>query len=258
MTAENSYTHVIDLNCDMGESFGSWVMGNDSVVLPYVSSANIACGFHAGDPSTMRITIANAIKNGVSLGAHPGLPDLQGFGRRSMNVSPEQVYDMVVVQIGALNAVAISQDAKLNHVKAHGALYNMAAANFDIANAIANAVYDVNPELILFGLAGSQQVLAGKNIGLTVAQEVFADRTYQDDGMLTPRNQPDAMITDSKIAIAQVIQMIKNGTVTSVSGKTVPLHADTLCLHGDQANAVQFAKEINIQFANQGIKILSP
>lgn len=258
MTADNNHDYVVDLNCDMGESFGPWVMGNDSAVLPLVSSANIACGFHAGDPSIMRITVAEAIKNNVSLGAHPGLPDLQGFGRRSMNVSPQQVYDMVVAQIGALSAVANTQGAKLNHVKAHGALYNMAAADIDIANAIANAVFDIDPSLILFGLAGSAQVTAGKNFGLHVAQEVFVDRTYQDNGMLTARNQPNAMITDSKQAIAQAIQMVKSGTVTSVSGKAIQVQADTICLHGDQPNAVQFAQEINHIFNNEGIKILAP
>lgn len=258
MTADNSHTHVVDLNCDMGESFGPWVMGNDSAVLPLVSSANIACGYHAGDPSIMRITVADAIKNNVALGAHPGLPDLQGFGRRSMNISPQQVYDIVVAQIGSLSAVASTQGAKLNHVKAHGALYNMAAADIDIAKAIAQAVYDINPELILFGLAGSAQVTAGNECGLHVAQEVFVDRTYQDNGMLTARNQPNAMITDSKIAIEQAIQMVKSGTVTSVSGKVIPVQADTICLHGDQPNAVQFAQEINKTFKEHGIKILAP
>lgn len=258
MTAENTQPLVVDLNCDMGESFGPWVMGNDSAVLPLISSANIACGFHAGDPSIMRATVAGAIKNNVAIGAHPGLPDLQGFGRRSMNVSPQQVYDMVVVQVGALSAIAGIQGAKINHVKAHGALYNMAASNIDIATAIAQAVYDINPKLILFGLAGSAQVTAGNRLGLHVSQEVFVDRTYQDNGTLTARNQLNAMITDPKIAIAQAIQMVKSGTVTSVSGKTIKVQADTICLHGDQPNAVQFAQEINSVFNEQGIKILAP
>lgn len=258
MTADNHFNYLVDLNCDMGESYGSWVMGNDAAVLPFVSSANIACGFHAGDPSIMRATVAKAIKNGVSLGAHPGLPDLQGFGRRNIDISPDQIYDLVVVQIGALNAVANSQGAKLNHVKAHGALYNLAAKNIDVANAIAHAVFDVDPNLILFALAGSTQLNAGNTIGLHVAQEVFIDRTYQDDATLTPRNQANAMISNVDIAIEQALQMVKSGTVTSVTGKVINVKADTICLHGDQPNAEQFAKQISQVFTKHGIKIKAP
>src|SRR5690625_2614698 len=183
---------TIDINCDMGESFGAWKMGNDEDVLPYVTSANIACGFHAGDPGTMRRTVAAALQHNVAIGAHPGLPDLVGFGRRTMDVSAQDVYDLVVVQVGALAAVAASQGARLHHVKAHGALYNMAANDPQLATAVAEAVKSVDPQLVLFGLAGSHQVEAGRKAGLKVAQEVFADRTYQDNGLLTPRWEPDA------------------------------------------------------------------
>lgn len=248
-------TWKIDLNCDMGESFGAWTMGNDEAVLPYVTSANIACGFHAGDPGTMRKTVRAAVRHGVALGAHPGLPDLVGFGRRVMDVNPDDVYDLVVVQLGALAAVAASQDARLHHVKAHGALYNMAASRSDIATAIASAVRDVDPGLILYALAGSVQVQAGLDAGLKVAQEVFADRSYQKNGLLTSRTQPGAMITDVQAATAQVLQMIQQGTVTALDGQTVALKADTLCLHGDQPNAVQFAQHIRTALLREGVTL---
>ncbi len=245
----------IDLNCDMGESFGAWVMGQDEQVIPWVSSINIACGFHAGDPGTMRKTVALALKHGVKLGAHPGLPDLAGFGRRVMAVTAEQVYDLVVVQVGALAAVARTQGAHLHHVKTHGALYNMAAKDVQLARAIAQAVADIDRSLILYALAGSVQVQAGRDAGLQVAQEVFADRSYQDDGSLTPRQQPGAMITDAEQSVRQVMQMIEQGTVTSLSGKTVSLSADTLCLHGDQAGAAEFAQRLHQAFAQSGIRV---
>lgn len=245
----------IDLNCDMGESFGPWVMGHDEQVIPWVTSVNIACGFHAGDPGTMRQTVALALKHGVKLGAHPGLPDLAGFGRRVMAVTPEQVYDMVVVQVGALAAVARTQGAALHHVKVHGALYNMAARDGALAKAIAQAVADIDRSLILYALAGSVQVQAGRDAGLTVAQEVFADRSYQDDGSLTPRQQAGAMITDADQSVQQVMQMIEQGTVTSLSGKTVPLSADTLCLHGDQAGAAEFAQRLHQAFEQSGVGV---
>ncbi|WBM36709.1 LamB/YcsF family protein [Alcaligenes faecalis] len=247
----------IDLNCDMGESFGPWVMGHDEQVIPWVTSVNIACGFHAGDPGTMRQTVALALKHGVKLGAHPGLPDLAGFGRRVMAVTPEQVYDMVVVQVGALAAVARTQGVALHHVKAHGALYNMAARDAALAKAIAQAVADIDRSLILYALAGSVQVQAGRDAGLTVAQEVFADRSYQDDGRLTPRQQAGAMITDADQSVQQVMQMIEQGTVTSLSGKTVPLSADTLCLHGDQAGAAEFAQRLHQAFEQSGVRVLA-
>lgn len=248
-------TWTIDLNCDMGESFGAWTMGNDAAVMPYVTSANIACGFHAGDPSTMRKTVKNALQHGVMLGAHPGLPDLAGFGRRAMAVSPDDVYDLVVVQVGAMAAVAATQGARLHHVKAHGALYNMAASQADIAVAVAAAVRDVDANLILYALANSVQVRVAREAGLAVAQEVFADRSYLNNGLLTPRTQPGAMITDLEQATSQVLQMVQHGTVTAQDGTSVALTADTLCLHGDQPDAVPFARHIRQTLERQGVKI---
>ncbi|UYO92343.1 LamB/YcsF family protein [Pollutimonas sp. M17] len=248
-------TWSIDLNCDMGEGFGAWKMGQDEEILPYVTSANIACGFHAGDPATMRKTVAAAIRHGVALGAHPGLPDLAGFGRRNMDISPQHAYDIVVVQVGALAGVAASQGGRLRHVKAHGALYNMASKNRELAAAIAGAVRDVDASLVLYALAGSAQVDAAGEAGLKVAQEVFADRSYQSDGSLTPRTQPNAMIEDPDVSIRQVLRMIKEGKVAAVQGGDVAVAADTLCIHGDQPGAVVFAKAIRKALEAEGIVV---
>jgi len=245
----------IDLNCDMGESYGAWHMGNDEAVLQYVTSANIACGFHGGDPGTMRQTVAAALAQGVSLGAHPSLPDLVGFGRRVMQISPAEAYDMVVYQIGALAGVAAAQGARLHHVKAHGALYNMAVKDAPLAQAICRAVRDVDASLVLYGLAGSELVRAAQDLGMPVASEVFADRTYQDDGSLSPRSRPGAMIEDLETAVTQVIRMASEGKVRSVSGKDVPVQADTLCIHGDQPNAVIFATGIRAALEKAGIAV---
>ncbi|MFU1912406.1 LamB/YcsF family protein [Bordetella avium] len=246
---------TLDLNCDMGESYGAWPMGNDSAVLPLVSSANIACGFHGGDPGTMRKTVALALANGVAIGAHPGLPDLGGFGRRVMQITPQEAYDMVVYQLGALAAVVASQGARLHHVKAHGALYNMAAKDAALARAICAAVRDVDRELMVYGLAGSVWISEAQAAGLRVAQEVFADRSYQEDGSLTPRTQAGAMITDAEQAVAQVLQMVLDGSVTSLTGKRVPLTADTLCIHGDQPDALRFASAIRHALSARNIRV---
>jgi len=245
----------IDLNCDMGESFGAWVMGNDTEVLPLVTSANIACGFHAGDPGTMRKTVAAALGNGVALGAHPGLPDLAGFGRRNMDITPQQAYDLVVVQVGAMAATAASQGARLHHVKAHGALYNMAVRDAALTRAIAQAVHGIDPSLVFYALASSDMARIAEEVGLTVAHEVFADRSYQSDGSLTPRSRPDAMITDPNVSIQQVLRMVKEGRVTAVDGTDVPVRADTLCIHGDQPGAVVFAKAIRAALQDAGIDV---
>jgi len=245
----------IDLNCDMGESYGAWKMGNDEAILPFVSSANIACGFHGGDPATMRKTVAAALKNNVGLGAHPGLPDLQGFGRRNMSITDQEAYDMMVVQIGALAGVAASQGARLRHVKAHGQLYNMAVKNEGLTRALAQATYDVDKNLIFFGLAASPMLAFAEKTGVKVVSEVFGDRTYQPDGTLTPRNQPGAMITDVNRSIAQVLQMVKTGTLTAVDGTVVKVRADTLCIHGDQPGAVDFAKAIRKALQDENIEV---
>ncbi len=245
----------IDMNCDMGESFGAWKMGSDEEILPFVSSANIACGYHAGDPATMRKTVAAALKHGVRIGAHPGLPDLQGFGRRNMAISPQEAYDMMVVQIGSLAAVAASQGAKLSHVKAHGQLYNMSVKNEALAKALAQAVFDVNRELVFFGLAGSLMLDIAESVGLRTASEVFADRLYQPDGTLTPRSQPGAMIEEVEVSILQTLQMVKEGTVTASDGSKVKVRADTLCIHGDQPGAVTFAKSTREALTREGVTI---
>ena len=245
----------IDLNCDMGESFGAYTMGDDIAILDYVSSANIACGFHAGDPSTMRKTVREAVARGVAVGAHPGLPDLQGFGRRNMAVSPTEAYDMVLYQVGALAGYAQALGARLGHVKAHGALYNMAAKDYTLAEAIAQAVHDFDHTLVLFALAGSEMIKAAEKVGLRAAGEVFADRSYQDDGTLTPRSQPGAMIEDEEAAVLQVKRMVTQGLVRSVRGNDVAVRADTLCIHGDQPGALAFVKRIRAELERDGVQV---
>jgi UPF0271 protein len=249
---------VIDLNCDMGEAFGNYPMPNDMLLLDYVSSASIACGFHAGDPAVMEDTVKAAIKKKVSIGAHPGLPDLQGFGRREMQITPREAYQMVLYQVGALFAFVKAANGRLNHVKAHGALYNMAARDAALAEAIVNAVHDFDPGLIIFALANSEMVIAAKKIGLAYASEVFADRTYQDDGSLTPRSKSDALITDKQQSLNQALMMVNRQEVVSVNNKAIPLRADTLCLHGDGAHAVEFAKAIRDALGKEGVVVKAP
>ncbi|MBO0587948.1 5-oxoprolinase subunit PxpA [Sporosarcina sp. E16_8] len=232
----------VDLNCDLGESFGRYKLGEQQEILKYVTSANIACGFHAGDPSVMRETVKLAIENGVKIGAHPGLPDLNGFGRREMKITPQEGYDMVVYQIGALQGFLATFNETMQHVKPHGALYNMSATDTKLAEAIAQAVYDISPSLVLFGLAGSELTKAGEKIGLRTAHEVFADRTYQSDGTLTSRSQSDALLTNQEQAVAQIVKMVTEGKVISQQNTEVSLKADTICIHGDGEHALDFAK----------------
>jgi 5-oxoprolinase (ATP-hydrolysing) subunit A len=245
----------IDLNCDMGESFGAYSMGNDIAILDFVNSANIACGFHAGDPATIHKTVKAALGKGVAVGAHPGLPDLQGFGRRTMAISASEAYDMVIYQIGAVAGFAQALGGRLAHVKAHGALYTMAAKDQRLANVIAKAVHDFDPRLILFGLAGSAMIEAAEDVGLRAANEVFADRTYQDDGSLTPRSRPNAMIEDEEQSVAQVKRMVTEGVVRSVDGNDVRVRADTLCIHGDQPNALAFARRLRTELEHAGVEV---
>lgn len=247
--------YQIDLNCDLGESFGAYKIGMDEEVLQFITSANVACGFHAGDPSVMRKTVQLALKNNVKIGAHPGLPDLAGFGRRNMNISPQEAYDLVVYQIGALSGFLKAEGEKMQHVKPHGALYNMAAKNRELSEAIAEAVYKVDPQLILFGLAGSELVKAGEKIGLKTANEVFSDRTYQQDGSLTPRTQPDALIHSYEDSVLQVIRMIKEGKVRSTQGVDVSVLAQTVCIHGDGPEALVFAKQLRESMQSEGIQV---
>ncbi|PLR68669.1 MULTISPECIES: LamB/YcsF family protein [Bacillaceae] len=247
--------HLIDLNCDMGESFGAYQMGNDEEILNYVSSANIACGFHAGDPTTMRKTVKLAIEKNVGIGVHPGFNDLAGFGRRNIELTPSEVYDLIVYQIGALSSFAASEGGSLQHVKPHGALYNMASVNHEFSEAIAEAVYKVDGNLILFGLAGSELIKAGNRIGLKTANEVFSDRTYQENGTLTSRRERGAIIDNHETAVSQVIRMVKESKVTALSGKDILINADTICIHGDGAHALEFAKYISGALKDAGIKI---
>jgi len=249
---------LVDLNCDLGESYGAYQLGNDEAILPFVTSANIACGFHAGDPAVMKKTVRLALQHHVAIGAHPGLPDLVGFGRREMAVSPEEAFDMTVYQIGALASFVKVEGGMLHHVKPHGALYNMAAVTPALAEAIAEAVYQVNPELVLYGLAGSALIQAGQKLGLRVANEVFADRTYQPDGTLTSRRLPNALLTSPQEAIQQVVRMVKEGKVRSLPGSDVAIQADTVCIHGDGAHAVAFAQQISQVLQNEEVRIQAP
>jgi UPF0271 protein len=246
---------TLDLNCDMGESFGAWKMGHDTEIMPYISSANIACGYHAGDPGVMRETVACALEHGVAIGAHPGLPDLQGFGRRAMQITEQEAYDMVVAQVGTLAGVAASQGTRLSHVKAHGMFYNMAVKDRTLARGIARAVHDVDKSLVFFGLAGSHMLEEAASLGLVTAGEVFGDRSYQPDGTLTPRSKPGAMITDVNQSIEQVLRMVKDGKVIAQDASAVDVKADTLCLHGDQPDAVAFAIAIRAALKEHNITV---
>ncbi|OLP65616.1 hypothetical protein BACPU_12340 [Bacillus pumilus] len=245
----------IDINCDLGESFGQYTIGADEHILEYVTSANIACGFHAGDPTVMRKTVRMAMDKGVQIGAHPGLQDLVGFGRRPMAISSEEAYDLVIYQIGALSAFLKAEGGTMQHVKPHGALYNMAAKNTELSESIAKAVYDVDPNLVLYGLSGSELALAGEKIGLQVAHEVFSDRTYQHDGTLTSRREPHALIEKDERAVQQVIRLVKEGKVQTIQGKDIQLKADTVCIHGDGSHALQFAKTITSKLKEAKIHI---
>lgn len=249
---------TIDLNSDMGESFGVYRMGADLDVLRHVTSANIACGFHAGDPRTISRTVNAAMTAGVAIGAHPGFHDLLGFGRRAMQLKPDEIYDITVYQIGAVKAFAEARGGRLAHVKAHGALYNMAARDREMAAALCAAVQDVDRNLIFYGLAGSHLVAAAHEVGLRCAQEVFADRTYQDDGSLTSRDDPRAMITDIQAAFAQVMTMLERHQVRAVSGTWIDVSPDTLCIHGDQPGAAQFAAQISAALRGSGVTLQAP
>jgi UPF0271 protein len=247
--------HTVDLNCDMGESFGAWKMGNDAALMDHVSSVNIACGFHAGDPSTIRATIETAIEKGVAIGAHPSFPDLQGFGRRQMSLSPQEIYDIVLYQVAALKGICEACGGKLHHVKPHGALYNQAAKSKEMSRAIAEAVKSINSGIIFYGGSRSELITEAENIGLRTASEVFADRMYQSDGSLTPRGQSHALISDSQAAIDQAVQMIEKGTVKTLDGDELPIKAETICLHGDGEHALEFAIAIRHAFEERGVEV---
>ena len=235
----------LDLNCDLGEG-----AGHDAELMPLITSANIACGAHAGDEATMRATVALAKKHGVAIGARPGFADRENFGRREITLAPAALHALVVTQIAAL-----ARFGPLRQVKPHGALYNLAARDAAVAQVIADAVRAVDGSLVLFGLAGSELVRAGRAAGLRVAEEVFADRTYQSDGSLTPRSRPDALITDEAVAVAQVLRMVSEGVVRATDGTEVAIKADTVCVHGDGPHAVTFARRLKSELARSGVEL---
>jgi 5-oxoprolinase (ATP-hydrolysing) subunit A len=245
----------VDLNCDMGESFGAYRIGADEAVFPYITSANVACGFHGGDPTVMRTTLARARESGVAVGAHPGFPDLIGFGRRNIDATTDEVYDLVVYQIGALLGFANAAKMQLQHVKPHGALYNMAVGKPELAAAIARAVRDVDRGLVLFGLPGSHLISEGEAAGLSTASEAFADRNYMSDGTLVSRRRSDAHVSDAAEAVSRAIRMVRDGTVTPVDGPPISMRVDTICIHGDGPHAAQFAQQLRSGFEKAGITV---
>ena len=245
----------IDLNCDLGESFGNYKLGLDEEVIKYISSANIACGYHASDPLVMSQSVKSAKENGVAVGAHPGFPDLMGFGRRNMSVQPNEAKAYVQYQVGALSAFCRANGVKLCHVKPHGALYNMAGKDYALSKAICEGIYEIDPDIILLGLSGSQMLKAAADTGLRCAMEVFADRAYEEDGSLVARTKPGAVITDENESISSVIGMVKNGTVTAITGKEIPIQAQSVCVHGDGVKAPEFVKKIKAALENEGIEI---
>lgn len=245
----------IDLNADIGESYGAFRTGNDEELMTVITSANIACGFHAGDYSTIPMTIQLAKKNSVGVGAHPGFMDLFGFGRRSLQLSSEEIYQLVVYQIGAIQAFCKVENVPLIHVKPHGALYNIAATDYSIANSIARAVHDVDANLILFGLCNGELLRAGEDYGLTVAAEAFADRTYTDDGQLLPRSERNSIHTDIEAIEKQVLEIVMEGKVTTLGGNQIALRSNTICFHGDGLNVYQYAKRIRDVLIQKGVHV---
>lgn len=246
---------TIDINCDMGESTAERIIGQDAAIMPFISSANIACGFHGGTPAVMQETILLALRHGVAIGAHPSFPDLEGFGRREMNLPAPEVHDIVVQQVLTLKRMAEASGAALHHVKPHGALYNMAARSAELSEAIVQAVKSIDPSLLLYALSGSITVRVAREHGLACAEEVFADRGYEADGSLTPRSRPGALLPDADTALHQVLGMVRDGEVTATDSRKVVLNADTICIHGDGAHAVDIAKALHHGLVAAGITI---
>lgn len=242
----------VDFNCDLGEG------GDDAALMPYISSASIACGWHAGDAGHMQATVALCLAQGVAIGAHPSLPDREHFGRRELPVTPGEAYAHTLYQIGALAAFTTAAGARLQHVKPHGALYNLSARNHELADAIARAVRDFDPSLVLYGLANSASTTAAAALGLRVAHEVFAERRYRADGSLVPRNEPDASIHDVDLAAQQVAQMLRSGRVGTREGREIPIRADTICLHGDRSDAPAFARQLRAAIEASGVAVRAP
>ena len=247
--------YTVDLNSDLGESFGNYKIGNDDKVIPLISSANVACGYHASDPVVMGNTLAMAKEAGIRIGAHPGFPDLMGFGRRNLSVSPAEAKAYVLYQLGALDAFCRVTGVKMQHVKPHGALYNMAGKDYSLARAVCEAVYDFDHDLILLGLTGSELIHASEAVGLKHANEFFADRAYEEDGSLVARSKDGSMITDEAEALERVIKVVKEGTVTSITGKEISLDINSICVHGDGEKALAFVKLIGERLRKENISV---
>jgi 5-oxoprolinase (ATP-hydrolysing) subunit A len=248
----------IDLNCDLGESFGRWSLGQDAQVMASITSANVACGYHAGDPDVMRATVRLARDHGVAVGAHPGFPDLVGFGRRNMQAQPAEVENFVLYQIGALAAIAAVEGVRLQHVKAHGALYNMAIRDRPLSDAIARAVAQFDRSLVIFGLPGTELLRAGEAAGLKVAAEGFADRAYEPDGSLTPRTRPGSVIHDAGEVVRRAVRMARDGVVTATNGRDVPMRVDTICTHGDTPGSHELTRLLRAELQREGIDVRAP
>ncbi len=246
---------TVDINSDLGESFGSYRIGNDQQVIRHVTSVNIACGFHAGDPLVMEKTVKSALEEGVAVGAHPGFPDLMGFGRRNMVISAEEARAYIIYQVGALYGFVKALGGEMQHVKPHGAFYNMAAKDYKLARAVAEGVYSLDSGLILMGLAGSQLIKAGQDAGLRTASEVFADRAYAADGTLVPRGTPGALIEDKQLAISRVLDMVLRGKVEAIEGTEIDIRAETICIHGDSQDALDFAVSIREALHQAGVEL---
>lgn len=246
---------IVDLNSDLGESFGNYVLGLDEEVLKYVTSANIACGWHAGDPLIMEKTVRIAVENNVAIGAHPGYPDLMGFGRREINITPKEARAYMIYQLGALSSFAAAAGIKLQHMKLHGAFYNTVSINPELAEEIINGILDVDKNIILLALSGSYLAKRAEEKGLRVAHEVFADRAYNSDGTLVSRKIPGSVIHDKDEALKRIKRMILEGKVTAIDGNDIDIVADSICVHGDNPEAVNFVKYIRENLESSGIQI---
>ena len=247
--------YKVDLNSDLGESYGAYRIGCDDQVIPLISSANVACGFHASDPVVMGQTLKLAAEAGIEVGAHPGYPDLMGFGRRNMIISAEEAKAYTLYQLGALDAFCRSNGLRMQHVKPHGAFYNMAGKDYDLSKAICEGIAKFNSELIVLALSGGELLHAARDMGLRAASEVFADRAYEEDGSLVNRKKSGAMITDEDLAVARVVRMIKEHKVTAITGKDIDITADSICVHGDGEKALAFVRKIREVLASEGIEI---
>ena len=248
----------IDLNCDLGEGFGIYQAGVDEAIFPLISSANIACGFHAGDPQVMRRSVSLTLQHGVSIGAHPGTPDLQGFGRRAMDLSLHEIENLLIYQVGALDGFARAAGGRIRHIKPHGWLYNEAAKNPDLSKTIVNTIRTMNPDWILFGATGSYLIAAAKEAGLPFAEEAFADRTYQRDASLSPRSQSGSLITDPDQAAQQCLDIVLRGKVKTTNGAEVPLRADTMCVHGDNPSVLSILNCIREELKRHSVSVSPP